>query len=217
MPSEALIWTDMQNDFMPGGALGVPGGDAIIPVANRVARCFELVVATQDWHPPGHVSFAETHGRPVGETIEVDGLAQYLWPVHCVEGTKGADFATGLDRNRIDKVIHKGDSPEIDSYSTFFDNGHRRQTELHAYLQSRSVRSVYLCGLATDYCVKFSALDARRLGYDTFLIADACRGVEVHPGDVERAIDAMREAGVVVVTSDTLLRERAGSGHSAHR
>jgi len=206
---KTLILVDLQNDFLPGGALGVPKGDEVIPLANRLQRSFDLVIATQDWHPADHVSFAANHpGRKVGEVIEVGGLQQVLWPVHCVQGTPGAAFAPGFDTKRIEKVIHKGTDREIDSYSTFFDNGRRKATGLSGYLIERSIRQVYLAGLATDYCVKFSALDARRLGFETFVIIDACRGVDLAAGDVDRAVEEMTEAGVTILTSRKVLGER---------
>jgi nicotinamidase/pyrazinamidase len=199
---DALILVDVQNDFVPGGALPVPGGDAIVPLVNDLQSRFELVVATQDWHPPGHGSFAANHpGKRVYDVTELHGLPQVLWPVHCVQHTPGADFVPGLDRPRIERVFRKGTDAAIDSYSGFFDNGHRKSTGLGDYLKSRGVRSVYVCGLAADYCVKFTALDARQLGFDTFLIEDATRGVNVTPGDVDRAIAEMRAAGVRVVPS----------------
>jgi nicotinamidase/pyrazinamidase len=210
MTSEALVLTDIQNDFLPGGTLAVPDGDAIVPVANRLSEAFDLVVATQDWHPPDHVSFAQNHDMNVGEVIEVAGLEQRLWPVHCVQDTNGAEPAPGLDTSRIAQRIHKGVDQDIDSYSTFFDNGHCRATGLHQFLQEHGVKRVYLCGLATDYCVKFSALDARRLDYETFVIIDACRGIEAVAGDIERAVEEMRRAGIVIVSSDDVLKDRVG-------
>src|SRR4051794_39725335 len=203
----ALILVDVQNDFIPGGALAVPEGDAIIPSANRLEDCgrFDLIVATQDWHPADHGSFAANHpGRSVGDVIDLNGLPQILWPVHCVRETRGASFADGLATMNIEKVFTKGTDPAIDSYSGFFDNGHRQSTGLGEYLRARGVTDVYVCGLATDYCVKFTALDARPLGFDTFLVEDASRGVNLQPGDVERAVDEMRAAGVKVVQSDAL-------------
>jgi nicotinamidase/pyrazinamidase len=201
----ALILVDIQNDFVPGGALAVPGGDTIVPVVSAIQRRFDLVVATQDWHPPDHGSFAANHpGRAVYERIDLHGLPQVLWPAHCVQGTPGADLVPGLDRSRVARVFQKGTDPAIDSYSGFFDNGRRRSTGLGEYLTASGVRAVYVCGLATDYCVKFTALDARRLGLDTFLIADATRGVNVTPGDVDRAVEEMRAAGVGVVESAAL-------------
>jgi nicotinamidase/pyrazinamidase len=202
---KALILVDLQNDFMPGGALGVPEGDRVVPVANALGGRFDVVVASQDWHPPDHASFAIHHpGRRVGDIIDLDGISQVLWPVHCVQGTVGAEFVDALDRRWVQKVFRKGTDREIDSYSAFFDNGHRKSTGLADYLRSQEVSDVHLMGLATDYCVKFSALDACQLGFKTTLIEDACRGVELEAGDVDRAVRDMRQAGVSVVTSGTI-------------
>lgn len=196
---KALVIIDVQNDFCPGGALPVPEGDQVVPVINRIQPWFDVVVATQDWHPADHDSFAANHpGHSLGERIELAGLPQILWPIHCVQGTRGAELHPGLDRARIARVFHKGTDPSIDSYSGFFDNSHRASTKLDEYLKGQGVTEIYVCGLATDYCVKFTALDAVELGFKTFLIEDACRGVELHPGDVRKAIDQMREQGVVV-------------------
>lgn len=200
----ALILVDLQNDFLPGGALAVPDGDAVLPLANRYAADpgYELVVATQDWHPPGHGSFASSHpGRAPGEVIDLHGLPQVLWPDHCVQGTPGAELAAGLDRSRVAAVFRKGTDPCIDSYSAFFDNGHRKATGLGDWLRERHVDEVHVLGLATDYCVRFTALDAVALGFRVVLLEDASRGVELAPGDVARAIAAMRDAGVVVRSS----------------
>jgi nicotinamidase/pyrazinamidase len=202
---KALILVDIQNDFLPGGALAVPHGDEVIPVANRVQRAFELVVATQDWHPADHGSFAATHpGRNVGERATLGGLPQVLWPVHCVQHTRGAELAAALDTTRLARVFPKGTEPEIDSYSGFFDNGHRKATGLGDYLRARGVTEVFVLGLATDYCVKATALDARQLGFATRLIVDGCRGVELSAGDIERALAELRAAGVEMVASETL-------------
>ncbi|HYO24614.1 MAG TPA: bifunctional nicotinamidase/pyrazinamidase [Lacipirellulaceae bacterium] len=202
----ALILVDLQNDFVRGGPLPVPEGDVIVPLVNRLQPRFDVVVATQDWHPPGHGSFAASHpGANVYDVVDLNGLPQVLWPVHCVQHTPGAAFVPGLDTRRIDRVFPKGTDPGIDSYSGFFDNGHRRATGLGEHLKALGVRDVYVCGLATDYCVKFTALDARLLGFDTFLLEDASRGVNVQPGDVTQAIESMRTAGVSVVRSETLL------------
>ena len=201
----ALIVTDIQNDFLPGGALPVPRGDEVVSVANALMDRFDLVVATQDWHPADHESFASRHpGRRVGEVIDLHGLQQVLWPDHCVQGSPGADFAPGLDVGRIDHIIRKALDRQIDSYSAFFDNGHRRSTGMDRLLRDKGVEAVCLVGLATDYCVKYTALDARRLGYDTTIILDGCRGIERLPGDVERAVEEMKAAGVKVTTSDKL-------------
>lgn len=209
MTKPALILVDLQNDFCTGGALAVPEGDRVIPLANALARSgrFDLVVATQDWHPRDHGSFAASHsGRKVGEMIDLHGLKQILWPVHCVGGSTGAALHPALDPTHISKVFQKGTDPAIDSYSSFFDNGHRKATGLGDYLKSAGVTDVYVCGLATDYCVKFTALDARQLGFHTHLIEDASRGVNLKPGDVSAAIGEMKQAGVHVMRSRDVLR-----------
>jgi nicotinamidase/pyrazinamidase len=202
---KALIIVDVQNDFCPGGALEVREGDQVVPVINRLQPRFDLVVATQDWHPANHGSFASNHpGRQRGEVIKLAGLPQILWPDHCVQGTPGAELHPALDRSRIAPVVHKGTDPTIDSYSGFFDNGRRAATGLEKFLRERNVDEVYICGLATDYCVKATAVDARSLGFKTSLIEDAARGVELRPGDVQRAIDEMWSAGVEIVHSSKL-------------
>lgn len=203
---KALVIVDVQKDFCPGGALPVPEGDRVVEVINRIEREFDLVVATQDWHPANHGSFAANHpGRRVGEEIELNGLPQILWPVHCVQDTPGAELHPGLDRRRITRVFRKGMDPTIDSYSGFFDNDRRNSTGLGEYLKEQGVTEVYVCGLATDYCVKHTALDAVRLGFKTSLLLDACRGVDLHPGDVERAVDEMHRAGICIVRKDAAL------------
>jgi len=195
---KSLIIVDVQNDFCPGGALPVPEGDRVVEVINRIQPGFDLVVATQDWHPAGHGSFAASHpGRSPGEQIELAGLPQILWPVHCVQGTWGAELHAGLDRSRIARVFHKGTDPGVDSYSGFFDNGRRTSTGLGEYLKDQGVTDVYVCGLATDYCVKATALDAAASGFKTHLLEDGCRGEEPQPGAIERAIDAMRGQGAI--------------------
>jgi nicotinamidase/pyrazinamidase len=202
---KALIVVDVQNDFVPGGALAVREGDRVVPVANDLMRRFNLVVATQDWHPADHGSFAANHpGRRAGEVIDLNGLPQVLWPVHCVQGTHGAEFVPGLAMDRFDHVFRKGTEAGIDSYSGFFDNGHRRATGMGDWLTERSVRDIYVLGLATDYCVKFTALDGLKLGFKVWLVEDGCRGVELQPGDVGRAIEEMKAAGVHIVSSDEI-------------
>jgi len=199
---KALVLVDLQNDFMPGGALAVRGGDEVVPVANRLMLEFELVVATQDWHPADHGSFAANHpGKQSGDVIELAGLQQILWPVHCVQHSSGAALAGGLDTSRLARVFPKGTDPLIDSYSGFYDNGHRRPTGLGRFLKERGVDEVYLLGLATDYCVKYTALDACELGFATYVVVDGCRGVELHSGDVDRAWDEMRAAHVRLIES----------------
>ncbi len=205
MPDRALILVDIQNDFCPGGALAVPDGDKVIPIANRVMKHFDLVVATQDWHPANHASFAANHlGMKIGDVIELGGQRQVLWPVHCVQNTFGAAFVQGLDQSRIERVFQKGMDSNVDSYSGFFDNDHHHATGLGDYLKSESVQKVWVMGLATDYCVKFTALDARQLGLDAALIEDGCRGVELKPGDIAAAIDEMQTAGVKITKSKSI-------------
>lgn len=200
----ALILVDIQNDFLPGGALAAPHGDEVVPVANRLMPEYELVVATQDWRPPDHQSFASQHdGHAVGEIVTVAGLDQILWPAHCVQGTLGAEFAADLNVGGIDHVIRKGTDRPLDSYSGFFDNGHRKATGLGDYLQQRGVAAVDVMGLATDYCVKFTALDAIRLGLEVRLLIEGVRGVELKLGDCEAAIRQMRELGVQIVKEQT--------------
>jgi len=197
-----LILVDLQNDFLPGGALAVPHGDEVIPLANELQPQFDVVVATKDWHPLDHGSFAANHpGKKPGDRVILDGIEQILWPVHCVQNTRGAEFAPSFDTSRIARVFHKGIDPLIDSYSTFFDNAHRRHTGLAHYLKERSVDDIYLLGLALDYCVKYSALDARELGLNTHVILDGCRGIELEPGDIDRALDEMKRVGAVLLQS----------------
>lgn len=207
-PTKALILVDLQNDFVPGGALAVPDGDQVIPLANRLQPHFDLVVAMQDWHPPNHVSFADNHpGKHVGDMIEAEGIEQILWPVHCVQRTPGAEFVSTLDTSRIDRIVHHGDNPNIDGYSGFYDNARRHGTGLDAYLREHGVADVYLLGLATDFCVKYTTLDACRLGFHTFVIADACRGVDLQPGDVDRALDEMHRAGAEIIHCSDVMKE----------
>jgi nicotinamidase/pyrazinamidase len=202
--TRALVLVDLQYDFCPGGALAVAHGDETIPVAQRLMPKFDIVVATQDWHPPHHGSFHHRHGKQPYEMHELAGLPQVMWPSHCVQGTRGAELHDGLDRARITEVFQKGTDPEIDSYSGFYDNGHRRSTGMGEWLKQRGVTELYVLGLATDYCVKFTTLDARQLGFDVSLVADGCRGVELNPGDSDRAIEEMRASGAAIVHSSTI-------------
>ncbi len=203
---DALVIVDIQNDFMPGGALEVPAGDEVVPIANQLILRFELVVATQDWHPPDHGSFAANHpGHQPGDVIELDGLQQILWPVHCLRNSTGAQLVDEIDEDEIDRIFVKGTDPTVDSYSGFFDNGHRRETGLGDFLKAEGTDAVYIMGVATDYCVKFTALDARQLGFQTFLVEDACRGVNLQPGDVDKALAEMRAAGVTITDSTAIL------------
>jgi nicotinamidase/pyrazinamidase len=198
----ALILVDLQNDFCVGGALAVPQGESVIPKVNQLLPHFSLVVATQDWHPPHHASFAANYaGRNVGDTIELDGQTQVLWPVHCVQETRGAELHPDLQQTPLTKIIAKGTHPAFDSYSGFFDNGHHHATGLGDYLKSQLVTRVYVCGLATDYCVKFTVLDALELGFETVLIEDCCRGVNLRPHDSRDAIAEMRARGAIVMNA----------------
>ncbi|GAB3290666.1 nicotinamidase [Hymenobacter tenuis] len=177
---KALLLIDIQNDFLPGGSLAVPDGDAILPLVNQLQPTYDLVVATQDWHPARHESFASQHpGHQPFDQIDLHGLPQTLWPDHCVQGTPGAEFSAQLEQNRIEAIFRKGTSPEIDSYSGFFDNGRRKSTGLADYLRGRGIREVHLCGLAADFCVNFSALDALREGFEVTVLEAATRAISV--------------------------------------
>ncbi|QQT27428.1 bifunctional nicotinamidase/pyrazinamidase [Sphingobacterium spiritivorum] len=176
---KALIIVDVQNDFVPGGSLAVEHGDEIIPLINQLQQDYELVVATQDWHPVHHKSFAVEHpGKSVFEVIELNGLEQRLWPMHCVQGSSGAAFHEQLDMNRVEAIFRKGMNPEIDSYSGFFDNGRRKNTGLAGFLRDRNIEEVHVCGLAADYCVYFTAKDALSLGFQTAILADATKAID---------------------------------------
>ena len=196
----ALILVDIQNDFCTGGALAVPGGEAVVPLANRLMSRVDIVVATQDWHPAEHGSFAINQpGRKPFELAELGGLPQVMWPAHCVQHTRGAELHAGLDLARITHVVRKGTDPAIDSYSGFFDNGHLRSTGLGDWLRGRGITALTVLGLATDYCVKFTVLDARQLGFDVDVVGAGCRAVESASGDGARALEAMRGAGARIV------------------
>lgn len=197
---KALILVDIQQDFLPGGSLAVPEGDAVVPIANQAMKSFDLIVATQDWHPGHHRSFASQHkGRKPGELIEWKGLSQILWPDHCIQNTPGAAFAPGLNVERIDKIIFKGTHPDMDSYSGFFDNGHIHATGLEEFLQKNHVNDIAIMGLATDYCIKFTVLDACKLGFSVRVIQEGIRGVELNKGDCEKAINKMKEQGAAII------------------
>jgi nicotinamidase/pyrazinamidase len=202
---DVLLVIDVQNDFCPGGALAVAKGDEIVPVANRLAERFLHIVMTQDWHPPGHGSFASAHqGHRPFETITLDYGPQTLWPDHCVQGTQGAAFHPRLRLPRAELVIRKGFRPAIDSYSAFFENDRRTPTGLAGYLRERGLERLFLVGLATDFCVHYSAIDARRLGFRVVLVEDGCRAIDLD-GSLASAMRAMVEAGVERMTSATLL------------
>ncbi len=202
---DALLVIDMQNDFCPdrSGALAVPEGDAVVPIVNRLIAGFDRVIQTQDWHPAGHHSFASTHdGRDPYDTIELSYGEQVLWPDHCVQGSTGAAFHPELNTTKTQLVIRKGFRPEIDSYSAFFENDHETPTGLAGYLRERAIDTLYLCGLAADFCVKWSALDGRQQGFEVVVIEDATRGID-QGGSLVRAWQEMDEAGVRVATSET--------------
>ncbi|MBP7533854.1 MAG: bifunctional nicotinamidase/pyrazinamidase [Chitinophagales bacterium] len=202
---KALLLIDLQNDFMPGGALAVPQGNEVIAIANRLQPSFDWVIATQDWHPANHGSFAANNlPQNIGDVINLDGLPQIMWPIHCVQNTNGANFTSDLDITHIKAVFQKGTDPNIDSYSGFFDNGKRKSTGLGNFLLQQGITDVYIMGLALDYCVKFSALDAVTLGFNTYLIADACRAVNLQPTDGTKALAEMEAAGVKIVQSAEL-------------
>ncbi|AGG73159.1 nicotinamidase [Sinorhizobium meliloti] len=199
MADEALIVIDMQNDFCPGGALAVEGGDEIVPAVNRLIDASPHVVLTQDWHPAGHSSFASTHpGKAPFQTVAMPYGEQTLWPEHCVQGSAGADFHPSLRWTSAELVIRKGFRREIDSYSAFFENDHRTPTGLAGYLRERGIRSVTLCGLATDFCVAFSALDAVAKGFSTSVVLGACRGIDLN-GSLAAMTLRMRDAGVRLI------------------
>ncbi|MFC6490384.1 bifunctional nicotinamidase/pyrazinamidase [Nitratireductor sp. GCM10026969] len=199
MASEALVVVDVQNDFCPGGALAVERGDEIVPLVNRLIGRFEHVVLTQDWHPAGHSSFASTHpGKAPFETVDMPYGEQTLWPDHCVQATPGAAFHEGLEWTKAELVIRKGFRKAIDSYSAFFENDHETPTGLTGYLRERGIGKLTFAGLATDYCVAFSALDARRQGFEATVMLEACRGIDLG-GSLAAMTQRMREAGVVLV------------------
>lgn len=194
-----LIIVDVQNDFCPGGALSVPEGDQIVPAVNRLAAEFAHVVLTQDWHPPGHASFASSHpGRQPFDTINLSYGRQILWPDHCVHGTVGAAFHPGLDVPHAELVLRKGFRTAIDSYSAFFENDRRTPTGLGGYLKERGFERITVCGLATDFCVFYSAIDGREAGFEVTVVTGACRGIDVD-GSLASAMRAMTEAGVTLL------------------
>ncbi|MBN9217974.1 MAG: bifunctional nicotinamidase/pyrazinamidase [Mesorhizobium sp.] len=198
MADEALVVIDLQNDFCPGGALAVTGGDEIVPLVNDMIRRNDHVVLTQDWHPAGHSSFASSHpGAQPFTSIEMAYGPQTLWPDHCIQGSLGSDFHSGLAWTKAELVIRKGFRPDIDSYSAFFENDHKTPTGLTGYLRERGINTITLVGLATDYCVAYSALDAVRQGFRTTVRLDACRAIDLN-GSLEAMIARMREAGVTL-------------------
>lgn len=196
---EALLIVDVQNDFCPGGALAVGDGDQVVPFINRIRKDYPLVVFTQDWHPRDHASFASNHaGKKPYDVIDLHGQPQTLWPDHCVQDSQGAEFRAKLDIRPSDPVFRKGSLKEVDSYSGFLDNDHQHETGLREFLQKKEVDRVTVVGLATDYCVKFTALDARKFGFKVKVLREGCRAVNLDPQDGERAFEEMRAAGADV-------------------
>jgi len=203
--SKALILIDLQNDFCEGGSLAVQGGKGIIPLVNQLQEKFKTIIATQDWHPSNHLSFAVNHeGKNIGDIISLGETQQILWPAHCVQNSKGAEFVKELNTEKITKIFQKGTDKFVDSYSGFFDNDKKKSTGLEKYLKENNFDEIYILGLATDYCVKYTALDAVKLGFKTYLIENACKGVNLNDGDVENAIQEMKESGVIILKSDDI-------------
>lgn len=204
----AFILVDLQNDFLPGGSLPVNNGHAIIPLVNQLLdRSFDIKLATKDWHPNDHGSFAIHHGKQPGEKTMLAGIEQILWPVHCVQDSFGSKFPPELRSENINKIFFKGTDKQIDSYSAFFDNQHLKSTGLGEFLKQKNVKKVFIAGLATDYCVLYTVLDARKLGFDTYVISDACKGIDLHPEDSQNAFYAMQNAGAHVITLDELMNQ----------
>ncbi|ABA74628.1 MULTISPECIES: bifunctional nicotinamidase/pyrazinamidase [Pseudomonas] len=204
-PRTALLVIDVQNDFIPGGQLAVPEGDLIVPLINRLAGQFKQVVIAQDWHPAGHASFASSHpGRQPYDVIQLPYGEQTLWPDHCIQGSRGAEFHSGLDLPHAQLIIRKGCNPDIDSYSAFLEADRVTTTGLAGYLKERGIDTVYMVGLALDFCVMFSALDARASGFNAFVVLDACRAIDLN-GSLAAAIERMQVAGVGLIQSTELL------------
>lgn len=198
---KALILVDIQNDFLPGGSLAITKSNEILPVIEGLLDLpFDLIIATKDWHPKDHLSFSANHQKVPGEKMRVGNVEQVLWPTHCVQGTVGAEFPPELGKAKISRVFYKGTSKDVDSYSAFFDNDHQHSTDLADYLFRHAITDLYIAGLATDYCVKFSVLDALKLGFSVFVVADGCCGVNLNPNDSNLALEEMKEAGAVLST-----------------
>lgn len=200
---KALVIIDMQNDFIPGGSLAVPGGDEIVPIINELQEKFDLVIATQDWHPLDHSSFAENHpGKKEFETIQLHGMDQVLWPVHCVQNSKGAEFHPELNSKKIEAIFRKGTEKEIDSYSGFYDNAHLKSTGLSGHFKEKGITSLYFCGLAAEYCVYFSIMDALKEGFEAILLEDATKAISRE--DFEKAKKAILHAGGKIIDTSEL-------------
>jgi len=204
--NSALIIVDVQNDFLEKGALEVKNSNPIVPVINILQNKFSHIIATQDWHPANHKSFASQHkNKSIGEFIDLKGINQILWPDHCIQNTYGSEFSKDLNLEKVEKIVRKGSNPEIDSYSGFLENDKKTKTELDDYLKSQNIDTVYICGLASDYCVKFTTLDALNFGYKTYLIEDATKAVNLSPNDHEKAVEEMNQKGAKIIKSNALL------------
>lgn len=203
---QTLLIIDIQNDFCPGGALEVEEGDKIVPLVNSLMARFPLIAATQDWHPPDQISFASQHsGKNPFDTIQIEDYEQILWPEHCVAGTRGAEFHNDLDTDKFNLILRKGTDSKIDSYSAFKENDGKTLTGLAGYLSALKIEEVFLCGLATNVCVMFSALDAVDSGFKTSIISDACRGIDTPAGAVDASIEQMKKKGVHIIKSQDIL------------
>jgi nicotinamidase/pyrazinamidase len=203
--NKALIIVDVQNDFCPGGKLAVPNGDKIIPTINKLSKKFEKVIATQDWHPEDHMSFAVNHpGKKEFEVFDYNGTKQVLWPVHCVSGTYGAEFHPDFNTENVGLILRKGSNPQIDSYSAFWENDKATLTGLEGYLKILGIKETYICGLALDYCVFYSAMDAKELGFETFVVIDGTKGIDSPIGNIDKSLNVMKEAEIKIVESKDL-------------
>ncbi|KAB8033307.1 bifunctional nicotinamidase/pyrazinamidase [Fluviispira multicolorata] len=210
MKKNILLLVDLQNDFLPGGALAVPQGNEVIPIANLLMEnsnsFFSEIIATQDWHPQNHKSFATNHfGKNIGEFVKLNEVEQMLWPNHCIQNSNGASFAANLNVQKIMRVFQKGQNSEVDSYSGFFDNDHKTSTGLGEYLKSISATDIYIMGLATEYCVKFTAIDSINLNFTTYLIIDGCRGINIQKNDISNAISEMKMKNIHICNSSNIL------------
>ena len=204
---KVLVVVDVQNDFMPGGSLGVPKGNEIVPVINAIQDSFDLIIATQDWHPQDHVSFAANHeGKNAFDVIDVHGFPQTLWPAHCVQGTEGASFHPDLKTHRIETIFRKGTDKNIDSYSSFFDNSKLKSTGLTGYLREKGATEIYFCGLAADICVYFSTKDSLSEGFQSYLITDASRPLDENIYKIQK--QELRELGAQIISSDEILQKK---------
>ncbi|MHA1264709.1 MAG: bifunctional nicotinamidase/pyrazinamidase [Candidatus Helarchaeota archaeon] len=208
--SDVLIIVDIQNDFLPGGALAVANGDEIIETVNKISAIFHKrnlkIVLTQDWHPPHHASFASNHpGKEPFEEFSAEGIGPILWPDHCIQGKKGAEFSSLLNTETADAIIRKGVHPEVDSYSAFLENDKKTETGLAGYLKSLNIKRIFLCGLALDYCVYFSAMDAKKMGFEVYVILDLTKGIDDPPESIATSLETMTKEGIKFVKSEVFL------------